>query len=254
MRAKICDRTRLTASAGIAPNCLLAKVCSDMNKPNGQYQLLPKARDILNFISTLPIRKVGGIGNVSEQILRAIGVETCMDLFSKRGEIRLLFSELSSDFYLAVSQGIGSTRIEPPEERERKSISTETTFRDTSDKDALIEILTELCKDLAKDCQEKSIAGHAVTIKVKTHDFKLKTKVSQLCEFSNSEELIFATAKKLLLYLLDTFEEQSPALRLMGVRLSELKDKNDPSLKHKQGNLLAFVRDGSSLSTQSKSL
>jgi len=246
MRAKICERTSLTASAGIAPNCLLAKVCSDMNKPNGQYQLSPNPSDILDFISTLPIRKVGGIGNVSEQILKAVGVQTCGDLYLKRAEISLLFSEGSSQFYLAVSQGIGSTKIEPPEERERKSISTETTFRASSDRETLLQILTELCQDLSKDCKAKTITGQAVTVKIKSHDFKLKTKVSQMCEFSNNEELIFATAKKILISLLDSSEEQPPSLRLMGVRLSELKDEDDPSLKQKQGNLLAFARGDSS--------
>jgi len=249
MRAKICERTSLTASAGIAPNCLLAKVCSDMNKPNGQYQLSPNPSDILDFISTLPIRKVGGIGNVSEQILKAVGVQTCGDLYLKRAEIGLLFSEGSSQFYLAVSQGIGSTRIEPPEERERKSISTETTFRACSDRETFLQILTELCQDLSKDCKAKTITGQAVTVKIKTHDFKLKTKVSQMCEFSNNEELIFATAKKILISLLDSSEEQPPSLRLMGVRLSELKDEDDPSLKQKQSNLLAFAR-GESANTQ----
>jgi len=242
MRGKICDRTGLTASAGIAPNCLLAKVCSDLNKPNGQYQLQPNSQDIVQFVSSLSIRKVGGIGNVTEQLLKAVGVQTCQDLYIKRGEIRLLYSESSSDFYLAVSQGIGSTRIEPPEERERKSISTETTFKEISDREQLMEILTELCKDLSKDCQDKSITGRAVTVKIKSHDFKLKTKVSQMCEFSNSEELVFVTAKKILTNLLDSSEEQPLALRLMGVRLSELKDKNDPSHKQRQGNLLAFVK------------
>ena len=249
MRGKICERTGLTASAGIAPNCLLAKVCSDMNKPNGQYQLSPNPSDILEFVSTLPIRKVGGIGNVSEQILKAVGVQTCEDLYKKRAEISLLFSEGSSHFYLAVSQGIGSTKIEPPEERERKSISTETTFRASSDRETLLQILTELCQDLSKDCKAKTITGQAVTVKIKTHDFKLKTKVSQMCEFSNSDELIFATAKKILISLLDSSEEQPPSLRLMGVRLTELKDEDDPSLKQKQGNLLAFAR-GESSNTQ----
>eukprot|EP00092_Neocalanus_flemingeri_P025283 GFUD01027415.1.p1 GENE.GFUD01027415.1~~GFUD01027415.1.p1 ORF type:complete len:669 (+),score=212.14 GFUD01027415.1:257-2008(+) len=249
MRGKICDRTGLTASAGIAPNCLLAKVCSDLNKPDGQYQLQHNSQEILQFVSSLSIRKVGGIGNVTEQLLKAVGVQTCQDLYIKRAEIRLLFSELSSDFYLAVSQGIGSTRIEPPEERERKSISTETTFRATSDRGQLLETLAELCADLAKDCKDKAITGQAVTVKIKSHDFKLKTKVSQMCQFSNCEELIHVTAKKILTNLLDSSDEQPLSLRLMGVRLSELKDKNDHSLKQRQGNLLAFVR-GEGSSTQ----
>ena len=90
---------------GIAPNCFLAKVCSDLNKPNGQHELKPDPDEIMKFVSDLHIRKVGGIGNVQEQMLKGVGVSTCKDLFEKRGEIRLVFSELSSDFYLAVSQG-----------------------------------------------------------------------------------------------------------------------------------------------------
>ena len=252
MRSKIHERTELTASAGIAPNCFLAKVCSDLNKPNGQYELRPDAEEVMKFVSGLAIRKVGGIGNVQEQLLKGIGVQTCGDLYEKRAEIRLLFSELSFEFYLAVSQGIGSSRIEPPEDRERKSISTETTFSDNSDRDSLLGILRDLCKDLASDCQTKGITGQAVTVKIKSHDFKLKTKVSQLCDFSNDEELIHATAKKILLFLLDNSEEQPLALRLMGVRLSGLQDKESAASKPRQKNILTFMRDnpacGSSIS------
>ena len=63
----------------------------------------------MQFVSSLPIRKVGGIGNVQEQLLKGVGVRTCQDLYERRAEIRLLFSELSTEFYLAVSQGIGNT-------------------------------------------------------------------------------------------------------------------------------------------------
>ena len=124
MRSKIQERTQLSASAGIAPNRFLAKVCSDLNKPNGQYALRPDPEEVMEFVSGLAIGKVGGIGNVQEQLLKGIGVRTCRDLFEKRAEIRLLFSD-RSEFYLAVSQGCGSSRIDPPEDRERKSITTE---------------------------------------------------------------------------------------------------------------------------------
>ena len=67
-RAKIKERTGgLTASAGIAPNSRLAKVCSDMNKPDGQFRLAPDEGEIMRFVEALPIRKITGIGNVTEQ-------------------------------------------------------------------------------------------------------------------------------------------------------------------------------------------
>ena len=76
MRAKIQEKTTLTASAGISRNSLVSKICSDLNKPNGQYQLLCDD-EIRQFVSQLPIRKVGGIGNVTEQLLQVLGVEKC---------------------------------------------------------------------------------------------------------------------------------------------------------------------------------
>ena len=67
-RGKIKERTRgLTASAGIAPNSRLAKICSDMNKPDGQFRLGPDGSEIMRFVEGLPIRKISGIGNVTEQ-------------------------------------------------------------------------------------------------------------------------------------------------------------------------------------------
>jgi len=225
MRSKIKEKTGLTASAGIAPNCRLAKVASDMNKPNGQFLVAAKEETILDFVQQLSIRKIGGVGNVSEQLLNAIGVFTCKDIFEKRAEIKLLFSEISFEFYMEVSQGLGATSIEPPDERERKSMSTETTFQDTADRKVLLNTCKELCKDLAQDLVNKDILGSAVTVKIKSHDFKLKTKVAQLMDFTNDESVIFKSAERTLLHLLDTAPEKPLKLRLMGVRMSELKDK-----------------------------
>merc|ERR1719462_925453 len=186
MRSKIKEKTGLTASAGIAPNCRLAKVASDMNKPDGQFMVVAREGEILEFVRGLSIRKVGGVGNVSEQLLNAIGVFTCKDIFEKRAEIKLLFSEISFEFYMEVSQGLGATSIEPPDERERKSMSTETTFQDTADRKVLLNTCKELCRDLAEDLANKEILGSAVTVKIKSHDFKLKTKVAQLMGFTTT--------------------------------------------------------------------
>merc|ERR1719370_2901004 len=225
MRSKIKERTGLTSSAGIACNCRLAKVASDMNKPDGQFLVVAREKEILDFVRGLSIRKVGGVGNVSEQLLNAIGVYTCKDIYEKRAEIKLLFSEISYEFYMEVSQGLGATSVEPPDERERKSMSTETTFPDTADRKVLIMTCRHLCRDLARDLANKEILGSAVTVKIKSHDFKLKTRVAQLMDFTNDETAIFKSAERTLLHLLDTAHEKPLKLRLMGVRMSELKDK-----------------------------
>ena len=142
-----------------------------------------------------------------------------------------------------VSQGLGSTSIQPPEERDRKSISTETTFRDTAERSRLLEVLGELCRDLARDMAEKDILGLAVTVKIKSHDFKLKTKVAQLCDFTNSEDTILPIARKVLVQLLDSSPEQPLALRLMGVRMSELRERAELR-GGRQTSLRAFVSGG----------
>lgn len=91
---------------------MLAKVCSDRNKPNGQFQLEASRDAVLNFVRPLPIRKISGIGNVTEQLLRgALGVSTCADLWEKRDLLALLFSESSYDYFLRVALGIGSDGV-----------------------------------------------------------------------------------------------------------------------------------------------
>ena len=147
---------------------------------------------------------MGGIGAVAEQLLGGLGVTTCGDLLTHRAELRMLFSEQTTEFYLAAGLGLGSNRLEPPEQRERKSIrkhdrypalsasvrscstwqqgsviqkylfvwisdlplSVETSFRETSDRSWLLETLAGLCRDLAVDCKGKEITGTALTVKV----------------------------------------------------------------------------------------
>ena len=81
LRAKVEEVTKgLTCSAGVASNRLLAKVCSDMHKPNGQTLIDPNVDAMIDFVRNLPIRKIPGIGKVTEQVLNAIEVKTCQDL------------------------------------------------------------------------------------------------------------------------------------------------------------------------------
>ena len=227
IRSKIKESTNgLTASAGIAPNTLLAKVCSDYNKPNNQY-MLKHTEEISHFVNNLPVRKVGGIGNVTEQILaKVLDVKTCGDLYNKRGLILLLFKPATAHFLLRVSLGIGESFLSS-KDTPRKSLSSETTFEDTSDPQKLFEICDELSADVAKSlCEDENqpLRGKQVTVKIKTHKFEVKTKVSSLSVHTSSFKTISETARNILKQLMDLSEEKPLKLRLLGVRISGFEE------------------------------
>uniref|UniRef100_A0A9L0IKE6 DNA polymerase kappa n=1 Tax=Equus asinus TaxID=9793 RepID=A0A9L0IKE6_EQUAS len=155
IRFRIEQKTTLTASAGIAPNTMLAKVCSDKNKPNGQYQILPDRQAVMDFIKDLPIRKVSGIGKVTEKMLKALGIITCTELYQQRALLSLLFSETSWHQFLHISMGLGSTHL--ARDGERKSRSVERTFSEMSKAEEQYSLCQELCGELAQDLQKEGL-------------------------------------------------------------------------------------------------
>ncbi|XP_041464447.1 DNA polymerase kappa-like [Lytechinus variegatus] len=237
IRFRIEQKTRLTASAGIAPNCMLAKICSDKNKPNGQYRIPPTRDDVMDFIRDLPIRKISGIGKVTERMLSALGIQTCTDLYQQRAHCYLLFSQISSSYFLRISLGIGSTHVE--RDGERKSMSTERTFKEMSVPTELYSKCMELCESLAEDVKKEQIQGKTVTVKLKTVDFKVKSRASSLKTPVSSAQEIFAIARDLIRTEIRACHPEPLRLRLMGVRLSSLEDASKSS-KSKQGTLLAM--------------
>lgn len=151
MRRQVHLRTNITVSAGIAANAKLAKICSNMNKPNGQF-LLPNDRvAIISFMRDLPCRKVNGIGRVWERELKAIGIETCGDIYGQRQLLNPLFGEKAFEFLVHCNLGLGRTDVQPAEEYERKSVGTESTFHDMSDPKQLREKLRWTAEELEKE-------------------------------------------------------------------------------------------------------
>lgn len=241
LRFQIEQKTRLTASAGIAPNVMLAKVCSDRNKPNGQFLLQPDRDVVLKFVHSLPIRKISGIGRVSEQMLKALGIETCEDLYTKRDLLYLLHSPISFRFLIEVSLGLGNTSIGT--DSKRKSIGTETTFSEISKPDELLEMCNKLCQSLAEDMKGKKLKGKTVTIKLKTVNFEVKSRsLSPLNPVSTYEE-IFLAAKELLKNEINACLPDPLRLRLMGVRLSNFQEAtSDSSKEAKQNTITGFLK------------
>ncbi|CAI5930630.1 unnamed protein product [Closterium sp. NIES-64] len=194
LRHKVHAHTGLTCSAGVAANRMLAKVCSDINKPNGQYVLPFDREAILSFISSLPIRKIGGVGKVTERLLRGVlGVKVCADIITHRGALLALFSPISAEFFLQAALGIGGSG--DVEEGPRKSISCERTFSPLSAEPAILNKLEELSFALAKDLEEHGMKGRTLTLKLKTTAFEVRTRAVSVPEPIGSQQEISATSQ-----------------------------------------------------------
>lgn len=170
IRKLIFQKTKLTASAGIGPNKLIAKIASDINKPNGQCEVAPE--DVADFIADLPVRKLWGIGAVTEQKLDSLGAKICSDLqrFS-RAELSHHFGKFGLELY-DQCRGIDHRPVEP--HRERKSLSTEETFsRDLQTLEECEEKLPELFEELAQKTGGRPVTK--IFVKLKFNDFTRTT-------------------------------------------------------------------------------
>lgn len=218
--AEICDRileqTALTASAGIGPNKLIAKIASDLRKPNGQFEVSPE--DVRVFMQSLPVRKIWGVGNVSAEKLERLGIKTCGQLQRySRIELHRLFGKFGLDLF-ELCRGIDSRPVEP--HRVRKSVSTERTFDDdltalSECESRLAELHEELLGDLARHRGARAI--HKLFVKLKFADFS-RTTVERV-----GEEPRLEAFQELLA---EGFRRSSQTIRLMGVgvRFAEKRD------------------------------
>ncbi|CEK12129.1 DNA polymerase IV [Legionella hackeliae] len=174
IRKKIWEAEHLTASAGVAPNKFLAKIASGWNKPNGLFVIRPE--QVHSFVSELPVNKLFGVGKVTAQKLQTMNLHTCADL--QLLSLQTLvnhFGKLGENLYYQ-SRGIDNRPVQP--NRERKSLSVETTFveniNDTGQATTIInELYNELLKRIKTSTPNLLIKNQY--IKIKFHDFKLAT-------------------------------------------------------------------------------
>ena len=174
IRRNIFQITKLTSSAGIGPNKLIAKIASEVNKPNGQFEV--KREDVPQFMQDLPVRKIWGIGEKSERKLQELGVKTCGELqrFS-RSELLDLFGKFGLELH-DLCRGIDERPVQP--DRPRKSLSTEETFAiDLTTVEQCEEKLEELFQDLMADLAQKESTREItkIFVKLKFNDFTRTT-------------------------------------------------------------------------------
>jgi len=174
IRDMIFQKTKLTSSAGIGPNKLVAKIASEINKPNGQLEVTPN--QVPEFMMELPVRKIWGIGAVTEEKLQQLGVKTCGQLqrFS-RPELVEHFGKFGMELY-DLCRGIDDRPVEP--DRPRKSLSTEETFSaDLTTIQQCDERLGELFEDLMAELAQKEATRNVtkIFVKLKFSDFTRTT-------------------------------------------------------------------------------
>lgn len=207
IRKKIFERTGgLTASAGIAPNKLLAKMASDFNKPNGQFTIAPQ--QIEEFIKKIPVEKIHGVGKVTAKHMHDMGIKTCLDMQKySRAEMIHLFGKFGDSLF-DYCRGHDERDVET--EWERKSLGTEETFaKDIDDLDEMKEHVKRMTQEireyLENKYQDRTVKN--LHVKIKYFDFK-STTIERVMPFSEEN----------FVYLLEERWNQDPRpVRLLGV-------------------------------------
>lgn len=214
IRREIKEKTGLSASAGISINKFVAKVASDINKPNGQKTVNPE--EVLPFLEKLEIRKFYGVGKVTAEKMYQLGIFTGADLKSKEQDFLTEKFGKSGSFYYNVVRGIHNSAVKP--DRIRKSLGAERTFSENiSSEIFMIERLQNIADEIERRMAKTNIAGKTITLKIKYSDFTLKTRSKTLPNFIRDRSVILEIAKELLFQ-----EKMENSVRLLGISLANL--------------------------------
>ncbi|MDT7828747.1 DNA polymerase IV [Pricia sp. S334] len=225
IRRRIKEETGLNASAGISINKFIAKVASDINKPNGQKTIDPE--DVLPFLEQLEIRKFHGVGKVTADKMYRLGIFTGKDLKKKSLETLTENFGKNGRYYYDVVRGIHMSEVKA--HRIPKSVGAERTFNENlSSEIFMLERLEHISKEIERRLKKSGIAGKTVTLKIKYSDFSLNTRSKTLPDFIDAKEMILETARQLLYQ-----EELQNSVRLLGISLSNLNtgDEDKPPQK-----------------------
>lgn len=214
--------THLRASAGVAPNLFLSKIASDHQKPDGLTVIRPQ--DVTDFLHPLPVRKIPGVGPVTESSLKAMGIHTCGDLAAISKTVLIKRFGKTGIFLYERARGHDERQVEPG--LPSKQYSCEETFaRDILDKAFLKAKLKELVDDIFEGLHRQGRMGRTIVLKLKYHDFELITRSRTLSQMPASAREVFEIACQLLEQ--KTLAGEKP-VRLIGIGISGLDEVIKP--------------------------
>lgn len=216
IKDRVKAETELIASVGVAPNKFLAKLAGDLGKPDGLVVLTPER--VTEFLTPLPVSRLWGVGARGESRLHALGIRTIGQLAERSERVMVdYFGEVGRHLW-QLAHGQDDRRVVP--DRQAKSISTETTFaHDIADREPLRDCLLELVDELAGRLRQASLRARAITLKLRSSDFRTRTRACALAEATDVTDVLWRAATDLFGKSLP--EELLP-LRLLGVGAGRL--------------------------------
>jgi len=235
--------TRLVASVGVAPNKFLAKIASDLKKPDGFVVVEPER--VQEFLAPLPVERLWGVGRQGSKVFQRLGIHTIGQLRQLPLDVLQARFGASGEHLWQLAHGIDDRPVVP--EREAKSISHETTFeRDIDDPDVLRAWLLELTEQVGWRLRRRGLRGRTVQLKVRFADFSTITRSQTLPEPTDLTQELWQAADELLRRRLPI---RHLAIRLLGMGVSGLDDSGlaqgllfDQEERERQGRLDA-VKD-----------
>jgi DNA polymerase-4 len=218
IKKKVKNETGLVCSVGVARNKFLAKIASDLDKPDGL--VIIKNEEIANVLDNLSIKKIPGVGDKTAQKLNEIGIYKIKQLKNLNlSELNKLFGKNGKQLYDLI-RGKDDRKVQTNEEA--KSISNETTFQsDIKEMELLLKHLSQLSQKVTRRMRKKQLVGNTVFIKIKDNNFKVRTRRITVKRYIDSTDDLYKLSKQLL----ENVKIKKP-IRLIGVGIAGLKAKN----------------------------
>jgi DNA polymerase IV len=222
IRADVREGTRLTVSVGVATSKYVAKVASDLRKPDGL--VVVPAGEERSFLAPLPVGRLWGAGPVTQKRLMELGIGTIGDVQRlSRAELVAAVGEAAAEHYHALALGLDPREVETA--REAKSLSHETTFRDdVAGDEELRRVLLELAEAVGRRLRRHGIRGEVVRLKLRYPPFETHTRQRKLEAPTDDDMVIYRTAKALL----GEARPSSRPVRLIGVGVADLTSGPQP--------------------------
>ncbi|MBI9041096.1 DNA polymerase IV [Lutibacter sp.] len=214
IRKRIFDELGLNASAGISSSKFVAKIASDINKPNGQKTIPPE--EIIVFLEELPIEKFYGIGKVTTAKMYNLGIFKGIDLKSKSEEFLIEHFKNSGSHYYQLVRGHYQSEVKP--NKKRKSVAAEHTFlKNLTSEVYMLEKLVRISEELEQRLIRSKVSGKTITLKIKYSDFTTQTRSKTLPYFIKDKNILLDTVKELLYQ-----DKVLNSVRLLGISVTNL--------------------------------